>query len=42
MIQVHATDEPGDLPENLFGTAEGCVAKKADVLSSGVFNCPPL
>jgi hypothetical protein len=43
MIQVRATDKPGDLPESQFGTAEGCVTKQADVLSPLCLRlCPAL
>jgi hypothetical protein len=28
-ILKSATDKPGDLPVSIFGTAEGCVTKKA-------------
>ena len=46
MVQVSlfgfATDKPGDLPLSLFGTAEGCVTKKADVVPVCLFVSLPL
>ena len=42
MKQVNATYKPGDRPDSIYATAEGCSAKCLRALVCSIFYCPPL